>query len=44
MPQDVGDLVVFLATEQASFITGQTIWVDGAAFTQPRWPHDKYQS
>jgi len=43
MPQDVGDLVVFLATEQASFITGQTIWVDGAAFTQPRWPHDNYQ-
>ena len=44
MPQDVGDLVVFLATEQASFITGQTIWVDGAAFTQPRWPHEKYQN
>jgi NAD(P)-dependent dehydrogenase (short-subunit alcohol dehydrogenase family) len=44
VPQDVGDLVVFLATEQASFITGQTIWVDGAAFTQPRWPHDKYQN
>lgn len=42
-PKDVGDLVVFLATEQASFITGQTIWVDGAAFTQPRWPHEKYQ-
>jgi 3-oxoacyl-[acyl-carrier protein] reductase len=42
-PRDVGDLVVFLATEQASFITGQTIWVDGAAFTQPRWPHGKYQ-
>ena len=42
-PKDVGDLVVFLATEEASFITGQTIWVDGAAFTQPRWPHDKYQ-
>ncbi|HET6168834.1 MAG TPA: SDR family NAD(P)-dependent oxidoreductase, partial [Terracidiphilus sp.] len=42
-PQDVGDLVVFLATEQASFITGQTIWVDGAAFTQPRWPHEKYK-
>lgn len=43
-PKDVGDLVVFLATEQASFITGQTIWVDGAAFTQPRWPHETYQN
>ena len=42
-PQDVGDLVVFLATKEAAFITGQTIWVDGAAFTQPRWPHEKYQ-
>lgn len=42
-PKDGGDLVVFLATEQASFITGQTIWVDGAAFTQPRWPYEKYQ-
>jgi 3-oxoacyl-[acyl-carrier protein] reductase len=42
-PQDVGGLVVFLATKEAAFITGQTIWVDGAAFTQPRWPHEKYQ-
>ncbi len=43
-PQDVGDLVVFLATKEAAFITGQTIWVDGAAFTQPRWPHENYQN
>lgn len=43
-PRDVGDLVVFLATEQAAFITGQTIWVDGALFTQPHWPHETYRS
>jgi NAD(P)-dependent dehydrogenase (short-subunit alcohol dehydrogenase family) len=42
-PQDIGNLVVFLATEQASFVTGQTIWVDGGVFTQPRWPHGNYQ-
>lgn len=41
-PHDVADLVVFLATKEASFITGQTIWVDGAMFTQPRWPHESY--
>lgn len=44
MPQDVAELVVFLASKEASFISGQTIWVDGAVFTQPRWPHEKYQS
>jgi 3-oxoacyl-[acyl-carrier protein] reductase len=37
-PQDVGDAVVFLANPSASFISGQTIWVDGGLFTQPVWP------
>ena len=27
--EDVGDLVVFLASDEASFITGQTIMIDG---------------
>jgi NAD(P)-dependent dehydrogenase (short-subunit alcohol dehydrogenase family) len=39
LPQDVGNAVVFLASQQASFITAQTLWVDGAAFTQPSWPY-----
>jgi NAD(P)-dependent dehydrogenase (short-subunit alcohol dehydrogenase family) len=43
LPRDVGSAVVYLATEEAAFISGQTIWVDGAAFTQPRWPHDGYE-
>lgn len=39
MPKDVGDAVVFLTSDQASFISGQTIWVDGAAFSKPSWPY-----
>jgi NAD(P)-dependent dehydrogenase (short-subunit alcohol dehydrogenase family) len=41
-PEDVAGLVVFLASREASFINGQTIWVDGAAFTQPHWPYKDY--
>ena len=37
-PQDVGRAVVVLASEASSFITGQTIWVDGGLFSQPPWP------
>src|SRR5947209_1035182 len=29
-PADVGGTVVFLASKEASFVTGQTLWVDGA--------------
>jgi NAD(P)-dependent dehydrogenase (short-subunit alcohol dehydrogenase family) len=39
LPHDVGNAVVFLASQQAEFITAQTLWVDGAAFTQPSWPY-----
>ena len=28
-PEDVGNLVVFLASDAASFITGQTVVIDG---------------
>jgi len=38
-PADVGAVVVFLASKEASFISGQTIWVDGALFSQPPWPY-----
>ncbi len=30
-PEDVGNLVAFLCSEKAGFITGQIIWVDGGA-------------
>jgi NAD(P)-dependent dehydrogenase (short-subunit alcohol dehydrogenase family) len=39
-PRDIGKAVVFLASDEADFITGQTIWVDGGLFTRPVWPHD----
>jgi NAD(P)-dependent dehydrogenase (short-subunit alcohol dehydrogenase family) len=42
-PADVGGAVVFLASKEASFISGQTIWVDGALFTQPPWPYERRQ-
>ena len=36
---DVAQAVVFLASDKASFITGQTIYVDGGLFTQGPWPY-----
>ena len=38
---DIAPAVVFLASEGASFISGQTIWIDGALFTQAQWPYKK---
>jgi NAD(P)-dependent dehydrogenase (short-subunit alcohol dehydrogenase family) len=37
-PADIARTVRFLASDEANFITGQTIWVDGGLFTQPPWP------
>ena len=36
---DVARVVHFLATDNASFVTGQTIYVDGGAFSMPNWPY-----
>jgi 3-oxoacyl-[acyl-carrier protein] reductase len=38
---DVAPTVVFLASKASSFISGQTIWIDGALFTQAQWPYKK---
>jgi 3-oxoacyl-[acyl-carrier protein] reductase len=38
---DIGPVVIFLASKGASFISGQTIWIDGALFTQAQWPYKK---
>ena len=38
-PQDIGRVVVFFASEGGSFVSGQTLWVDGALFSKPHWPY-----
>jgi len=38
---DIAPAVVFLASKGASFIIGQTIWIDGALFTKAQWPYKK---
>ena len=40
MPADIGEAVAFIAGPEASFITGQTIWVDGGLFSRPAWTSD----
>ena len=36
---DVAKAVVYLASDQADFITGQTLYVDGGLWTQGPWPY-----
>ncbi len=33
--------VAYLASDEADFVTAQTIWVDGGAFSMPSWPYDE---
>ena len=40
-PDEVADAVVFIASEQSSFITGQTLYVDGGLWSQVPWPYEK---
>jgi NAD(P)-dependent dehydrogenase (short-subunit alcohol dehydrogenase family) len=41
-PGDVAAAVEFLLSGNASFISGQTLSVDGGLFMQPRWPEADY--
>lgn len=38
--QDIANVLAFLVSEKASFITGQTIFVDGGLWTQQEWPYE----
>lgn len=38
-PLDVARAVAFLASDNAAFITAQTLWVDGGLFSKPAWPY-----
>lgn len=37
---DVAEVVAFLASDAAQFVTAQTIYVDGGLMTKPQWPYD----
>lgn len=37
--EDIARAVEFLADEKASFVSGQTLWVDGGAFSKANWPY-----
>src|SRR5262245_23172645 len=39
-PLDVASAVCYLASDEAQFITGQTLYVDGGLFTRGPWPYD----
>lgn len=39
-PLDIAGPVLFLASDQAGFVTGQTLWVDGGVFSQATWPYE----
>jgi 3-oxoacyl-[acyl-carrier protein] reductase len=36
---DIAPVVVFLASDAAAFISGQTIWLDGGLFSKAQWPY-----
>lgn len=38
---DIAPIVLFLDSPGASFISGQTIGIDGALFSQAQWPYKK---
>lgn len=38
-PADLTGPLLFLISEAAAFVTGQTLWVDGGAFSQANWPY-----
>jgi len=40
MPLDIARAVLFFATDQSEFVTGQTLFVDGGVGAKPQWPYE----
>jgi 3-oxoacyl-[acyl-carrier protein] reductase len=40
-PEDIFNAVEYFATATSSYVTGQTLWVDGGVFTAPNWPYEQ---
>jgi 3-oxoacyl-[acyl-carrier protein] reductase len=38
-PSDIAKVVKFLASPEAAFVTGQTIWVDGGMYSRAPWAY-----
>ncbi len=38
-PDDIARVVAFLASRDAAFVTGQTIWVDGGMYSRAPWAY-----
>lgn len=38
-PEDLVGPLLFLVSDASAFVTGQTLWVDGGAFSQANWPY-----
>ena len=39
-PEDIANVVAFLASDAAAFTTGQTVYVDGGLWTKAQWPYE----
>ena len=39
-PADIVGPMLFLLSDAAAYVTGQTLWVDGGTFSQAPWPYE----